>query len=296
MGCQKRGGKWGRGGFGRGHCGALYSLLNVRKLLILWPAISAGQIELNFSLIAVEQLPAVAQRTVGQEACGMGHGASAAEGSFQNGRLLGPTGQLNAPIALWPLTQIANCQLQLAPPRRSIDRSIVASMPPSSLGLRLPCSALGHVLQTFCCRLLKVISLLRAACLSLPPPVPSAATPSGFSGSTSMHFLCTSSCPAGRLPHAFVAGRPRGQRRGEGTVSVAAFVALCLAYNLHKLQFREIKEKHKRCTKRTKFRKIQKIILFFFFFVVILVLIALAVLRLRAGIWMEKKLMKTRWR
>lgn len=97
----------------------------------------------------------------------MRHGAWAAEGSFQNGRLLGPTGQLNAPIALWPLTQIANCQLQLAPPRRSIDRSIVASMPRSPLCLRLPCSALGHVLQTFCCRLLKVISLLRAAFLPL---------------------------------------------------------------------------------------------------------------------------------
>lgn len=145
MGCQRRGEKAERGR-GRGHCGALYSLLNVRKLLILWPAISAGQIELNFSLIAVEQLPAVAQRSVGQGQCGMGHGARAAEGSFQNGRLLGPTGQLNAPIALWPLTQIANCQLQLAPPRRSIDRSIVASMPPSPLGLRCPAA----LWATFC--------------------------------------------------------------------------------------------------------------------------------------------------
>lgn len=36
-----------------------------------------------------------------------------------------------------------------------------------------------------------------------------------------------------------------GARAG-GAVSVAAFVALCLPYNLHKLQFREIKEKHKR--------------------------------------------------
>lgn len=121
-----------RGGEGRrGHCDALYSLLNVRKLLILWPAISAGQIERNFSLIAVEQLPAVAQWSIGRghAACSMPHGACWAEGTNQNGRLLGPTGQLNAPIALWPLTQIANCQLQLAPPRRSIDRSIVASMP-----------------------------------------------------------------------------------------------------------------------------------------------------------------------
>lgn len=72
MGCQRRGGK-GERGRGRRHCGALYSLLNVRKLLILWPAISAGQIELNFSLIAVEQLPAVAQRSVGQGQYGMGH-------------------------------------------------------------------------------------------------------------------------------------------------------------------------------------------------------------------------------
>lgn len=74
MGCKRSGGKGGEGG--RGHCSALYSLLNVRKLLILWPAISAGQIELNFGLIAVEQLPAVAQRSIGrgQGACSMGHG------------------------------------------------------------------------------------------------------------------------------------------------------------------------------------------------------------------------------
>lgn len=57
---------------------------------------------------------------------------------------------------------------------------------------------------------------------------------------------------------------------GEGTVSVAAFVALCLPYNLRKLQFREIKEKHK----TNEIQKNAKIILFFFFFVVILFLIA----------------------
>lgn len=208
-----------RGGEGRrGHCDALYSLLNVRKLLILWPAISAGQIERNFSLIAVEQLPAVAQWSIGRghAACSMPHGACSAEGTNQNGRLLGPTGQLNAPIALWPLTQIANCNWLRRDDQsivRSLHRCLLCCLPfPSPLSL--PCSALGHVLQTFCCRLLKVISLLRAACLptSLPPPVPSETTPSGFSGSTSMHFLCTSSCPAGRLPHAFAAGRARGQQ------------------------------------------------------------------------------------
>lgn len=62
---------------------------------------------------------------------------------------------------------IANCNWL-----RRDDQSIVRSLhrcllfcPP----LRLPCSALGHVLQTFCCRLLKVISLLRAAFPSLSP-------------------------------------------------------------------------------------------------------------------------------
>lgn len=60
---------------------------------------------------------------------------------------------------------IANCNWL-----RRDDQSIVRSLhrcllfcPP----LRLPCSALGHVLRTFCCRLLKVISLLRAAFLPL---------------------------------------------------------------------------------------------------------------------------------
>lgn len=51
---------------------------------------------------------------------------------------------------------------------RLLHRCLLLSPPPPS-PLCLPCSALGHVLQTFCCRLLKVISLLRAA---YPPPSP----------------------------------------------------------------------------------------------------------------------------
>lgn len=65
----------------------------------------------------------------------------------------------------------SNCQLPIAigsaeTINRSFDRCFAAF---SSAPFSLPCSALGHVLQTFCCRLLKVISLLRAAFLSLPP-------------------------------------------------------------------------------------------------------------------------------
>lgn len=157
---------WRGGEGGRGHCGALYSLLNVRKLLILWPAISAGQIELNFSLIAVEQLPAVAQRSVGR-----GHAAWGMDcrGQFPKWPLAGAnwatkcTNRIMAPHS--------NCQLPIAigsaeTINRSFDRCIAAF---SSAPLSLPCSALGHVLQTFCCRLLKVISLLRAGFPSLSP-------------------------------------------------------------------------------------------------------------------------------